>query len=1713
MRLLRNKFLSKFLAVFMLVTIFESTIHATVSLALTGGAHQPEYTSYEESGATDMVNLLTGDFNFSLPILEVPGPDGSFSLPLTYNAGIGPDQEASWVGLGWTLNVGSITRGIVQYPDDASGEVQSVTNKDLVGVRGWTSNALGFGQIGWNTQVGHYGSISLLGLLSFSWDNKGLSSIGSAGWQVSTSGAGISFDASQFMEAAFTVATMGIGTAAKIGTQLAISIGTSVALSFVAGNQTPNAPTDGYWEYSKRTSSGFLGMWEDYWIWLDQTRYEQMYGVLNLDKATLSVASPTGVFLPEKTPVSIGVQVNGVAQPLYEFAKSGNSQGAGSDVSYNIPSGTEYQDVTSPVVLATDNYSVKGPGISGNIKPYRFEIGSVSMPRQMSQYHSRLATVTHLPYKVPFIYEGSSANSYFQHVGSATSVSSPTFYYGLTASPATNNLTANGSLTYNLNDVIFQSPMRQDVATTKKLPMANHVEWLSNNEIVTTPNEFPNGFMDYFSGTDRAQFRQLFNFGPQRYFYTSSNDFTNGRVYLSSQDLTNFQVGNSVNVGIRAYDPGYDWGTGTGTVNNYSITGNVQSVSSSYFTIDITSLLSSIGGKYCDITVSSGYPKRTNSIGGYSITGVNGMTYHYALPSYEYSNYTQTQVKDFPTTKYTEVKRDEPFANTWLLTGITGSDFVDRGGTGNAANGVIDANDWGHWIKFNYGKYADNYQWRIPYSGTTISSDNKSLTYSNGSRQTYYLNSIETRTHVALFVKDIRNDNRGINASSGAINDGKSLRLSEIELMTQNDYRKLFAPASQGGFALPTDAGLANLTKCWMMSDFFSPSGTGHPPQGNFIIQNSIKRVKLEHGYDLCPGILNSANSGGKLTLKSVSLLGKNDSRLVPSYKFDYGSNPSYSPDKWDGWGMYNAAATSAFDTHQASPSDLDGSAWSLTRITNPLGSTIEIAYERDRYSSISGKRRYGSTSNYSNGTSNEFYSGGSSCGTLKVPNASLFQVGEVLQLDGICGYSGYGNFPPYYQLGNGSVNGQSYSGEYTLQAIDNTNNLISFGANFRNINYVLSGNYVTINSDGGTIKKVVNSQPGGNLRVASLTLNDNDKQYKTRYLYNLDNGMSSGTVAREPEYVKLQDYGFYSLPGYPFTPVMYSKVTVLTGNLTTDADFHTKQVYEFEVPDANMIYNTGVSDFNFTTIASRQFAPGRYYNSYYKAIRNEIYDNTAKIGKLKSTKTYDKTNALVSSSSMIYSNSITNRNPSTGNTENNYQGVFTEGTLMYDRVVVAGGSNNNTDYDYNKMARTTIIKYPYELTRVINSKDGFTSETENKVWDLTTGIVTEKTQKSALGVTTRSVTKLAHTVPAYAEMGSKALNSSNKNMLGHEAANYSYLLDANGNSIGLLSASVTTWKNGWGNYRFLSGSNYVEGQEGQFVWRKYQNFTFKGSYSDLQSNGSIAFSPSKEFSFVNGATNNGWLKTSEVTRYDHYSAAIEGKDLNGIFSSGKKDITAQQYYASATNANYFEFAYSGGEDWLASGSGLYLGGEVAKGSGSPVYKTATGNETHTGQVAVQLAANQKSFTYKPASLQAGRTYRASAWTNSLNGAIYYSVNGSAEQIALPTSGNSVNGWYQINVQIPIANFTSLEVGVKSTNGTVSFDDFRFQPLDASVTASVYDPSTGALTHSLDNQNMFTKYEYNDKGQLTKTYSESFTYGVKLISEKKDNYKRFTTNP
>lgn len=62
--------------------------------------------------------MQSGDFSYQVPLADIPSPYGNYPLSLSYHAGISPQQEASWVGLGWSLNPGVISRDIRGVPDD-----------------------------------------------------------------------------------------------------------------------------------------------------------------------------------------------------------------------------------------------------------------------------------------------------------------------------------------------------------------------------------------------------------------------------------------------------------------------------------------------------------------------------------------------------------------------------------------------------------------------------------------------------------------------------------------------------------------------------------------------------------------------------------------------------------------------------------------------------------------------------------------------------------------------------------------------------------------------------------------------------------------------------------------------------------------------------------------------------------------------------------------------------------------------------------------------------------------------------------------------------------------------------------------------------------------------------------------------------------------------------------------------------------------------------------------------------------------------------------------------------------------------------------------------------------------------------------------------------------------------------------------------------------
>lgn len=106
------------IALLLVFALLNQIFFPTIAFALTSGPTQPEVSSFTPAGTSDMVDLFSGDFKYNIPLLDV----GGYPINISYSAGPGMDEEASWVGLGWNLNPGVINRQMRGIPDDFRGD-------------------------------------------------------------------------------------------------------------------------------------------------------------------------------------------------------------------------------------------------------------------------------------------------------------------------------------------------------------------------------------------------------------------------------------------------------------------------------------------------------------------------------------------------------------------------------------------------------------------------------------------------------------------------------------------------------------------------------------------------------------------------------------------------------------------------------------------------------------------------------------------------------------------------------------------------------------------------------------------------------------------------------------------------------------------------------------------------------------------------------------------------------------------------------------------------------------------------------------------------------------------------------------------------------------------------------------------------------------------------------------------------------------------------------------------------------------------------------------------------------------------------------------------------------------------------------------------------------------------------------------------------------
>jgi len=1701
--IIRNRLALKAISLLLVLVILQPILTPNFVSAQVSAPTQMEYTNFEDSGSTDMVNLLTGDFSYKLDLIEVPGPEGSFTAPLFYQAGIGLEQEASWVGLGWNINVGSITRSIAGYPDDANGETQIINVQDP-GIRGWSSSLLGLaylgiGNIGWNTQVGHYGQISLLGL---SWaDGKVDFNPVMLGLTVMsvmlTAGAG----ASALQTVAATITGIGPGFASMPALLQVASIaskGMSIASNMASYQSSPDLPDgSGDIQYSKKVKNKFF--FTEYKIWLDYTRYEEMYGVLYMQNAKTTPVTNTAIA------VDLDVKINSNDQQIKRFEYE-NYRGPACDIGYNLKEDVTFTNDKSPAVIATDNFKVNANGISGAISPYRLESGTISIPRRINSAHLRYSILDYLNYKVPFVYENSSSNNYYHHVGAQSSVDQPSFYTNI-STESIGNVGAPSKELLKLNDITYNSNnrIRSDINNAKAIPTENYINWLSNGEITASTSVLPGGFMDYFAPNDRIPFRKVLPTDKFKLsFITGTKNLSTGFLKLPLSALEMFAIGDQIKIIITSWGVARSEIDGDGkttkyeTKHNYTVQvlGKNTSTNNSGINISLSGINSSLLSKDIDVEVfSTGSPLNSSLIGGFSITNSSGLTYHFSIPVYDYENYSRTeQISD--ASKFSEIIRRNPYATSWLLTAITGPDFVDRGGVNNSGNGIVDENDWGYWVKMNYGRLDKDIKWRAPYANNDFRVDNvdKTKSFMEGFKQVYYLNSIETRSHIGLFLKSSRD-------KDGIFNSGqKALKLDEFVLLSKENYARLQLPFEH-----------RNKIEHILYSSSLTTTMKA------FINLNADKIVAFNYTNDLCKGgAPGTINNEGKLTLKSVSILGKKREKLFPDYLFDYDFNPLYNKNYWDGWGFYNSNGTASGYSHTSSAKSIDPSAYSLTKVTTPTGNELKIVYEPDTYSSVSGI-----TLNKDKSFAMQYYPGLPyyiPVNFLDLPSSNFykFKVGDIVKLQG-----------QYIMTCDGQNLVIPINKVTTINGVSATNFRVNFSDPIVTHTCSQFGSQYQLQC---TIEKYVPEKRGGGLRVKELSIVDNNTvQSKIRYVYSqseLDvNSLSSGVVSKEPEFIKDQNQTYptnIDVPGYPVTPVIYGKVAVKSGLFHNENDFHTMQVYEFETPHHDMIsLSTQILKDNVNFGHLYLDEAYTYYDNWY-IYHNKITDKTSKIGVLKKLSVYANSQSLNNIPKLV-SETINEYVENVPNIQSKgYQGVYSQGNLGYD--VIAGGNVND-----HKVSKLTYLKYPTFLKSVTTINDGITSKKNHNFVDFFTSRLLDYTVIQPNGTSFRTITQPAYHLAEYSELGSKAINVNNKNQLNADAATYTYLTTQLGQKIGLLSASATTFIKDFNTRRDY---NSVEGlfkdiTQSAGIWRVDKEYVWIGDKTLINPNGTFTFSANNEFKLGANVSNQGWKLIKAIKRVNTSTLPIEIKDYQDKSSLVILGYNERVPIAQVANAELGEATFSSAED-LNFSSGFF-GGEVSKGNGivkslfnGDLVTSGLPNKPHTGDKLLELNnVSQNGFVYRSNNFKGNKKYKAAVWTNSLEGRLYYKSGSNPLVISgAPDYKLKCGDWYLLEFTFITPTVPgTMEVGVTvNTNQTVWFDDFKVQPFESSMTCNVYpspdfyfidDENLETYDYVLSNDHLYTKSVYSVRNKVEKVFVESFKYkGEKLVSESKEYFRR-----
>jgi hypothetical protein len=921
----------KILAVFMATTILNQVIYPTLSYALTSGPAQEEFASFEPAGTTDMVDLYSGDFNYNLPLLSVPGPNGGYPINLAYHSGVGMDQEASWVGLGWNINVGAINRQLRGLPDDFKGEqvTQKFKLKPNVTAafnipKPYTEN-FGFpkpqasdGLLNWQVYYNNYKGLGYRVSASLSRDvGRSIVSTGLKLSYDSQNGLGIEPDLS-------VKGKLGIVTADfKAGTTLTSRNGLQ-RFSFsseLKAEQSESKMTEkkGYYNYGSSSSLSFATVPSVPWVSIPMKNTTTSFD-LNLGTSFRFGRFSTGV-IPKINGYVTTSAVDATTTAYNAYGYFNTSQANNGDLKDFQRNTIAYSDKVpnlSPSSFTYDLFMQTGQGTGSLIRPYLPGVNVLSDKDMVSTDIDRRFNLD----------VGAGANI---HIG-----------LGYTQ---TNGTIRSGSWD-------GDSALNKDVVKSYSGANAVDYEPYYLQAYGEKSGFYPEADQLSAWGNDAAVRMKITR---------SDNKFVGSNRFIKMQ---------SDNTGIDANASNWDKKQRQRRANSIeNFTANDVYNKLGYTKYTGYQSGSDGSGPYLLDLAKSGI-QNSGHLSEISVLQPDGMRYVYGLPAYNNkqvdANFSVASSGDFNTktvpvpTNVTNTEIDPKgrdgylsqtelpaYVHSWMLTAVFSSDYFDVTGNGPSDD------DYGYWVKFNYEKIATNYKWRVPYQEAAFAEGNRNdptddrASFTYGEKEIYYLGSVETKTHIAVFNKTPRPDGLEANsifAGANAKGTQQSYKLDNIKLYAKKNYiKKIVDP-------------LAAIRKYEL-----NPAAT------------PLKVIKFTYGNSLCTGVNNSTSGTGKLTLTKVEFNSGNSNRgSLSPYVFTYSAvNPVYDNRSIDRWGNYKYTDPAAVSTYPYidfpyTPQDdsqnpngwKPGSGeWSLTEIKLPTGGKLKIDYEADDYAYVETKK------------------------------------------------------------------------------------------------------------------------------------------------------------------------------------------------------------------------------------------------------------------------------------------------------------------------------------------------------------------------------------------------------------------------------------------------------------------------------------------------------------------------------------------------------------------------------------------------------------------------------------------------------------------------------------------------------------------------------------------------------------------------------------